>query len=260
MSTGITYIKPLKQTQFLKFAYLFLGVAFLFMMIQNVIRYGAHDSYDPLNALFYLVNSMVLFVPLIPLLIWIARHYIPKSVQVYVPLGGLAIIVSIVFFYLYSSLSLFLFNYYEEILHPTYARNYFSREALLHIMVLVAALVFVWYNREEKTSPQMISGSLGRKKISLALAQIEWIESDDHYLKLYSEEMTLVKRATMKQMEEQLSPVFVRIHRKYMVNKSEIVGLMKEKRATYLILKSSKKLKVGNSYLSVLDELPVHDK
>lgn len=253
-------LSTLKQKQFLKFAYLFLGIAFLAMMLQNVIRYGGHESYRPWRSLFYLVNSMVLFLPLLPLLIWVAKKHLLKRTPYYFLLGALFIFLSIGCFYLYSSFSLFLFNYYEEILHPTYARNYFSREALLHVIVLAAGLFFVWNQKEERPDVYMISGSLGRKKVSLALTSIEWIESDDHYLKLHSEKMTLLKRSTMREMEEKLAPDFIRIHRKYLINRSNVSGLMKEKRATYLLMNSGKKLKVGNSYLLVLEELHIHDK
>jgi len=259
MQNGTLQIGKINQKQFLMYAYIFLCIAFVLMMVQNFIRYGSHDGYRPIRTLLYLINSLLLFIPLMPLFMRIARKYLLQIPRYYYPLGALLILAGIFFFYFYSSITLYLFGFYDEILSPSYARNYFGREALLHLIVLCAVLFYVWYKRTEETVELMISGSLGRKKVSLPASAIAWIASDDHYLKLHNSEMTLLKRSTMREMEELLAPNFVRIHRKYLVNTSEIVGHLKENRSEYLILRSGEKLKIGRSYLSVLESLNLHD-
>ena len=253
-------LSTVKQAKFLRYAYLFLGLAFILMMIQNAIRYGAYEHYRPLRSIFYLINSMLLFFPLLPLSLHLAKKYLTQKRSLYFLSGIIIIPLLITGFYLCSSASLFAFGYYEEIFSAQYARNYFSREALLHIIVLVGIWMYARSQKIELPERALITASLGRKKMQVPLASIHWIEADDHYLRLFRKGDMLIKRSSMKDMEQELAPDFLRIHRKYLVNRSEIEGHMKEKQGHYLILRSGHQLKVGGSYLHILESLGFHDK
>ncbi|MEL6250502.1 MAG: LytTR family DNA-binding domain-containing protein [Bacteroidota bacterium] len=253
-------LSTIKQHKFLRYAYLFLGVAFILMMIQNAIRYGSYDHYSPLRSFFYLFNSMLLFFPLLPLSLYLAKRYLTKKKSLYIISGLIFIPLLITGFYVCSSACLYTFGYYEEIFSSQYARNYFSREALLHIIVLVGIWIYAQSQKASVAKRTLIQGSLGRKKMQVPQASIHWIEADDHYLRLFRKGDMLIKRSSMKEMEQQLAPDFLRIHRKYLVNRSEIEGHMKEKQGHYLILRSGHQLKIGGSYLHILVTLGFHDK
>lgn len=94
----------------------------------------------------------------------------------------------------------------------------------------------------------MISANQGRKEVTIKTDLIEWIEADDHYLKIHLANQSLIKRTTLEKMAEELQPEFVRIHRKYLVNKNEIVGKEKAGRDEYVVMKTGAKVKVGRSY------------
>lgn len=253
-------LSAIKQAKFLRYAYLFLGLAFILMMIQNAIRYGAYEHYKPLRSIFYLVNSMLLFFPLLPLSLYLARKYLTRKKNLYFLSAVLLIPLLITGFYLCSSASLYLFGYYEEILSAPYARNYFSREALLHIIVLIGIWIYAHSQKTNEPAPALIQASLGRKKMQVPISSIHWIEADDHYLRIFRKRDMLIKRSSMKDMEKNLSPDFLRIHRKYLINRSEIEGHMKDKQGNYLLLRSGHQLKIGGSYLHILETLGFHDK
>jgi len=253
-------LSAVKQAKFLRYAYLFLGLAFILMMIQNAIRYGAYEHYRPLRSIFYLINSMLLFFPLLPLSLHLAKRYLTKKRSFYFLSGIILIPLLITGFYFCSSASLYAFGYYDEIFSTQYARNYFSREALLHIIVLVGIWIYARSQKVELSGPTLIQASLGRKKMQVPVSSIHWIEADDHYLRLFRAGDMLIKRSSMKDMQEELAPAFLRIHRKYLINRSEIEGHMKEKQSHYLILRSGHQLKIGGSYLHILESLGFHDK
>lgn len=253
-------LSEIKEGKFLRYAYLFLGIAFLLMMLQNFIRYGSYEHYRPLRSLLYLINSMLLFFPLLPLDLYLARRNLGRKKDWYFLIGFLFNCLLILVFFLCSNFLLYLFGFYEEIFSSEYARNYFGREALLHIIVLSGIWMYVRSLKVIEPSPSLIQASLGRKKLQIPIDSIHWIEADDHYLRLYRKGDVLIKRASMKDMEKELAPDFLRIHRKYLINRSEIKEYMKEKQDHYLILRSGHQLKIGGSYLKVLEQLGFHDK
>ena len=89
----------------------------------------------------------------------------------------------------------------------------------------------------------MISASQGRKKLLVPMHEIQWIETDDHYLKLFTSQGVLLKRDTLNNLSESLGNDFVRIHRRYLVNVKEIQGLEKESRALFIKLNNGERFK-----------------
>ncbi len=231
--------------RFLIFASIFLLIAFILLMVQNVIRYGSYDHYNPGRSAVYLIISLVLFLPLIPPVFGIARNINRNYPRLLIP-AGIGIVALLLFtFYLISNGFLFLTGYYESLPDPVYARRYFGKEALIHLIVL-AAVFFA--TKKRGYDRKLISGTIGRKEVSISAELIRWIEVDDHYLKIHANENSLIKRTTLDQMAKELKPDFIRIHRKYLVNKQQIVGTERMQRDEYVILKSGERLRVGRSY------------
>src|SRR4030095_1401526 len=56
---------------------------------------------------------------------------------------------------------------------------------------------------------------------------IDWIEPADNYVELHLDGRVLLRRMTMREAERQLASVgFVRIHRRFLVNRAKLVGFI----------------------------------
>lgn len=231
--------------------FLWLSIAFfaLFVitMAQNVIRYGMHDTYNPWRSITYLLISLMLFLPLLPLLFWGMKKMFLLFPKHFWWMGGLTALLGVGLHYALSSVVIHTLSFYDSFFAIKYARQYFGREALYHLLTLIATAIYIYY-RFKIIDPKMISGTFGKKAMTIRMDQIRWIEADDHYLKIHTGEKTLLKRYTLGKMAEDLQPEFIRIHRKYIVNKQMIVGIQKEKRDQFILLNSGEKLRVGRSY------------
>jgi len=77
--------------------------------------------------------------------------------------------------------------------------------------------------------------------------KIWFIEAADDYVMIHSESGTHLKEKTMKYFEEHLpSDQFIRIHRSYIANISEIKSLELYTKDSYLaVMKNGEKLKVS---------------
>jgi len=236
-----------KEKKYLLAATIVILVIFVVALIQNIIRYGIHESYNPWRSVIYLMASLLPVVPVLPLIIWICRNHLLQSRKHYWLMTTMLTLITIMVLYAFSSILIYLMSFYNEYFAIRYARQYFGREALYHVFVILgtALYAYVIYRNDPK---KLVSGMLGRKKITIEAQQIGWIEADDHYLKIYMEASTLIKRSTLEEMARQLKPDFIRIHRKYLVNKQLIVGKERKNRDEFVILQSGERLKVGRSY------------
>lgn len=88
---------------------------------------------------------------------------------------------------------------------------------------------------------------LGSKITVIPADKIQYVEAADDYVMIHSEMGQHLKEKTMKYFEEHLPPgQFIRIHRSYIVNISEIKSLELYTKDSYLaILKNGEKLKVS---------------
>ena len=98
-----------------------------------------------------------------------------------------------------------------------------------------------------------------RSKITIILTeQIRYIESLDDYVMIYANNGRHMKQKTMRYFEQNLNPRdFVRIHRSYIINVSQIAEIQQYEKESYLvILKDRTKLKVSKSgYKNLKDSL-----
>ena len=243
-----------KEVKVLLAATLSLLVVFAISLVQNIIRYGIHESYNPWKSVLYLGISLLLFLPFLPgVLHWsriLASH---RPTYFWVGTTGL-VMLSIGLFYVLSSILIHLAGFYDGLFATRYARQYFGREALYHLLVLTGIVVYVRLTSdEEEASPtKVVSGIKGQREVTIKADQVYWVETDDHYLRLHCETGLLLKRYTMEKMAKDLDPEFLRIHRKYLVNRRCIVGIEKEQRKEYVLLQDGQKLRVGKAYQPVV--------
>ncbi len=236
-----------KDKKFLISVGVITALIFAFAMIQNVLRYGMHDSYNPWRSVLYLIVSVILFLPLVPFIILSARKIIHYNFKLYWVYSIGVIILVIATYFIIASTIFYSIDYFPGWISEKFIRYYFGREVIYHAIVAAGTVYYVKH-RFGIESEKLISGTVGRKQITLKANLIQYIEADDHYLKLHVQDGSMIKRATMDKMSEELKPDFIRIHRKYLVNRKAIKAKEKHQRDEFLILNSGERLKIGRSY------------
>ncbi|MFY0602186.1 MAG: LytTR family transcriptional regulator [Cyclobacteriaceae bacterium] len=221
-----------------------LVALFFIALFQNYLRYGGLDKYNVWNSGIYFTVTILLFFPFGILAIRQMRQL--KATQtsslwkfVLIALG------SILIHYVTGTIIIHLLGFYDSFFEIKFARQYFGRDVFFHALSLAAIIYFVL---QEQSNIKMVTGSIGRKELTLQAQMISWIEADDHYLKIYAGDTQMVKRATLERMAQDLTPDFIRIHRRYLVNRNQIVGKEKQLRNEFVVLASGERLKVGRSY------------
>ncbi|MCL6265897.1 LytR/AlgR family response regulator transcription factor [Flagellimonas myxillae] len=231
--------------KFYRFSIGILVILFVLTLLQNFIRYRNHDSYSIWVSVVYLLVSILLFIPVVIFSVKLQQYLKRNFKKWYWVLIGFTSVVTLGLFYLLSNIILHSIGYFDGFVDEEYARYYFGREALYHLLLLVAASFYVHLST---ASTETISVFKGRKKITLTLSLVHWIEAEGHYLNFYTDTDTFVKRERLSAIAKRLNPNFVRIHRKFVVNRSEIKSTEKDKRDEFLVLKSGKRLKIGQSF------------
>jgi len=98
---------------------------------------------------------------------------------------------------------------------------------------------------------------LGSKIIVMPIEKIWYIEAQDDYVMVYSEQGNYLKEKTMKYFETHLAPKgFIRIHRSHLVNVAQILSVELYGKDTHLVmLKCGAKLKTSAEGYKRLREL-----
>jgi two-component system LytT family response regulator len=110
------------------------------------------------------------------------------------------------------------------------------------------------HNDETKRFINRVVIKDGPKINIVPIDKIRWLEAQDDYVMIHSDEGKLLKQKTMKYFENHLDPkYFVRIHRSYIVNIDFINHLeLSEKESYRIILKNNNPLPVSKTGLSKL--------
>ncbi|QHI34853.1 Transcriptional regulatory protein YehT [Kordia antarctica] len=106
------------------------------------------------------------------------------------------------------------------------------------------------------TFPDRIIVEKGTKYVTLATADISYIEAYGSYSKIYDAKEGYLSNRGISQLEEKLNPEqFMRIHRSIIVNLPSIKEVSKYGKSYILVLKNDQKLKVSRSYANKVKEL-----
>lgn len=233
------------EKRFLYIATIVLIVIFTITLVQNIIRYSDHASYSIWVSIVYLCVSVLFFIPVVAVSLKLQIEILKRYPSRFWGLALLLIPISLFLFYLVSNVVLHALGYFDRFVDVEYARYYFGREALYHLLMLLGTAVYVQLTRQKA---QTIEVFKGRKRITIELQSVEWIEADGHYANFYVENETLIKREKLSVLAKTVGSGFVRIHRKYIVNKSHIKSKEKQGRDEYLTLNSGMRLKIGQSF------------
>ncbi len=238
---------PLISTnrRFYFFSILLLLVFFLISFVQNFIKYSHHSGYSVWTTIMYLSVLLLLFIPVLIGCVAILQRFKTHYLAWYWYLSiGLALL-TLALFFVVSNVLLHSFGFFDSYLDANFVRYYFGREALYHLILIIVAAFFVFYRT---TGTQKLQVFKGRKKLTIGVDLVHWIEAEGHYLNFYTASECYIKRERLGVMAKKLSPEFIRIHRKFLVNKNQIASKEKEKRDEYVVLNSGKRLKIGPSF------------
>ena len=113
------------------------------------------------------------------------------------------------------------------------------------------------HNDETKRFLDRVVIKDGTKINIVPIDKIRWLEAQDDYVMVHSDDGKLLKQKTMKYFENHLDPkYFVRIHRSYIVNIDFINHLeLNEKDSYRIILKNNSPLPVSKTGLSKLKDV-----
>lgn len=97
----------------------------------------------------------------------------------------------------------------------------------------------------------------GAKIIIIPVDKIQWIEAQDDYVMLFTDEGKHLKQKTMKYFEDRLNPKdFIRIHRSYIVNLTKVKEIKLFEKETYrVLLNNGHTLPVSKTGYSKLKEI-----
>ncbi len=94
------------------------------------------------------------------------------------------------------------------------------------------------------------------KIVILPVDKIKYLEAQDDYVNIVTQEGSFLKQNRMKYYEEHLPNSFIRIHRSYIANLNEIKEIaLLEKDSHIVILKSGERLSVSKSGYKLLKEI-----
>lgn len=124
-----------------------------------------------------------------------------------------------------------------------------SKQAMQNIQLLSETL-------QQKMFPERILVEQGNRLISLAVADIQWIEAEGDYSKIHTAEHSYLSNRGISALEQKLDPrKFQRIHRSYLVALGSIKEVFKEPTGPQVVLLNGTTLKVSRSYVEALRKL-----
>lgn len=121
-----------------------------------------------------------------------------------------------------------------------YAQQSQSKDTILHLIEHV---------RQQEETLERVVVKTGSKIKVIPVDKIHYLESQDDYVMIHTEDGKHLKQWTMKYFEEHLNPAhFIRVHRSYLVHINQITQLELYEKGTYLlILKDGSRLPVSQS-------------
>jgi DNA-binding LytR/AlgR family response regulator len=92
--------------------------------------------------------------------------------------------------------------------------------------------------------PRFILLYADKKSVRVAAEQILYVESEKDYMKVVTDEKTIVVRQTLQELEEMLPPdLFVRVHRSFLVAKNRVTAF-----SALLLEIGGKTIPIGRQY------------
>ena len=104
--------------------------------------------------------------------------------------------------------------------------------------------------------PEKVLVESGNRMISLALADIIWIEADGDYTRIHTAQKFYISSYGISVLEQKLNPsIFVRIHRSALINTGQMKEVIRDSNGYYVVLQNGTNHKVGRTYVDAIKKI-----
>ncbi len=112
-------------------------------------------------------------------------------------------------------------------------------EMIYYVLVMFGLF---WINQKKpgRQPPLIVLGKNGN--VPLQVEDIDWLKADKNYVELYAEGISYRLKKRISDMEELLSPHFVRVHRSYIININSIKSFQHWQRGEYILTMNDRKI------------------
>ena len=173
-------------------------------------------------------------------------------------LSQISHIPQIIFSTAYDSFALKAFdsNAVDYLLKP-YTRDRFTQalqKVMKHNMYNHDAIQRLDFNvNSSDMFPERVFVESASKMVAIAVKDIDWIEADGDYSRIYAGGKFYISRFGISNLEEKLNPAsFVRIHRSVLVNVQKVSALERDAGNYFLVLSNGVTHKVGRTYVDAI--------
>lgn len=109
----------------------------------------------------------------------------------------------------------------------------------------VSLLLVLWSRVGQRAEEARIAA----EDLSALAPSIDWVAAADNYVELHASGRTMIRRMTMREAERALaSHGFIRIHRRFLVNRARIAGIAGGDRQQSVRLSGGGELPVGRAF------------
>ncbi len=225
------------------------AISFFCQRYYKLSQTGAHFNFSVEIPRIFVNFGM--FVLLVPFVLWVAKkasNKLKRRIIIY-PISF------IVYYFLYLAgikLIQFLLSGGQDV---EIIRNVKKLTInFLHIATIIfTATLFVssrMIKNRKKTTPQILLKTLKGEKLIVKQEDIIYIQSEDHYQKIFIEGDFFYVRMTMTGLSQKLDPdLFKRVHRSSIINTKKIKGIISGKNGDlHLKLSNDQMVKVSKTY------------
>lgn len=231
-----------------------LILAALIATTQKFFQFRAYPDYLLSRSLLFNFIVFVPFTLFIALGIDLHKKFNSSNIKLFwLSLIGSGILF-LIFYSVSINLGLYLADFSSQPLSRDFLLKYFSGVVQIHLSLyfFIQLLLTVKNRSDEKI--QGIKNDSEPTFLSHKLKSIQWIESYDHYIKIYTDEGRFTERGSMKNAEASLPDNFIRIHRKYIVNMDYAEGTNRKNNSLQVLI-GKKKLNVSRSKEALVKQL-----
>ena len=151
-------LSMISEKKFYLWSTILLVVIFGITLVQNVIRYQHHSSYSIWTSIVYLLFSILLFIPVIVLTVRVQKIIKKRYRSTFWLLVAGSALLTLGLFYLISNAILHSIGYFDHYVDMEYARYYFGREALYHLLLIFVAAILCLDKSGKKKNTKCLQG------------------------------------------------------------------------------------------------------
>lgn len=234
--------------------YTFLGLLSitLIFFLQNYTRFNGAEGYNFWRSLAFNTLTIVPFILLIPSIIRLDEKKRNQKFYWLYHIGLCGILLLL--YAVVTNVALYSLGFVSKLLHEQFLLKYFTRTAHIHLILYWLVILLLSRQNSKQLDQPFLQALNGSTKVFCKKNSIYWLESFDHYVKLYTTDGLLLKKVSMEGILVELGEGFIRIHRKYIIQLKYLRTIEKIKRDWFVVMTDGTRLKVSNTYQNSLHQ------